>query len=506
MTILYWNSQVANHSRLYTLAKNYLVISIIIIGVNIIIGANLLTSESIVIRTWITSITGLIIIWLYWWKQHEGKALIDSSTMVLFGLSFTHLLPPLYLSLRLEHSFVADEFNVAGTYALTNLVTTIGAIALLVGYSLVNKRPIAGKTYKTRHIINMTMTNSVVFLFFFAIIAWTSRIIMLMSGVYYYINADYSFMGGRWYSVLGQISYYGLMLPMMLWLLSNQNKRWLLWGWIFTILELAWVIPTGGRQYIIQVCLSLILVKINNLREIPWVKILLIGVVILIAFPILGQLRYTSGKYLDINEFNLGTAQYQAFKEATEVVKESDSVLIAIDYIISRFYDGQFLGYLLKNYRHDYEWEYGKTYSERLPYILMPNFINPDRPIMQVPLGQWYQLIAGGSQPTTYLGEAYINFGYIGIVSMAFVLGVILGLFENLFRKFSGYTLFTAAYLFFLVTFIYKVSTSLAVWLADIRNIVLFVIILYAINRLPGLRIIELRKDKYIDANILLKP
>ena len=115
---------------------------------------------------------------------------------------------------------------------------------------------------------------------------------------------------------------------------------------------------------------------------------------------------------------------------------------------------------------------------------------------MQVPLGQWYQLIGGGSQPTTYFGEAYINFGYLGIPPMGFVLGVILGLFENLFRKFPGSTLFTAAYIFFIVTFIYKVSASLGSWLADMRNIVLFTILIYSMNILFDQGIIGFKRER----------
>src|SRR3990172_7381337 len=95
-------------SRLTNLSNNYIVISVINSGF-IIIVATLLAIKSIIISTWITSITGLIIIWIFWWKNNEGKEIINSSTMVLFGLSFTHLLPPLYLSLRLEDSFAADE-------------------------------------------------------------------------------------------------------------------------------------------------------------------------------------------------------------------------------------------------------------------------------------------------------------------------------------------------------------------------------------------------------------
>jgi len=489
--------KLTNHSLLSNSLNNFLIISSIIIIGLIILITSLLTSESIIIRTWITSITGLIIIWLYWWKQHAGKILIDSSTMVLLGLSLTHLLPQLYLSLRLEHGFAVDEFDVAGTYALNSLLTTIGAISFLVGYYLLYKHRFGGKNYKRPDIISIKMINILVFLLFFTIIVWTSRLIMLTKGTYYFIHVDYSFMGGRWYSVLAQISYYGMMLPMILWLLSGQNKRWMLWAWISTIAELVWVIPTGARQYTIEVCLSLIIIKWRRLRKVPSLKILLIGIVILLAFPILGQLRYTSGKYLDINEFNLAISQYSAFKEATEYVMESYTALLnLVDYIVSRLYDGQFFGFLLKNYQNEYKWEYGKTYLERLPYIFMPYFIDPDRPIMQLPLGQWYQLIAGGSQPTTYLGEAYINFGYLGIPVMAFVLGVILGVFENLFRKFSEYTFFTAAYLFFLVTFIYKVTAPLSVWLADMRNIALVGIILYAIYRFFGQQIIRVKDHR----------
>lgn len=469
------------------LSTPYIIMAIIVaVSATINVIASIYVT-SIIFSTWITSITGLIIIWILWWMFHKGKDIFDSSTMVLFGLSFTHILPPLYLSLRFEESFAADMFNVAGKYALTNNISTVGAVGILVGYYFVRKWKETGNE-NINIVIGIEIKSVNAIMVFIFIVVWTARMILLKSGAYYFINVDYDFMGGRWFSTLSQVSYYGLMLPMTLCLLANYDKRWLPLAILFSLLELFWVIPTGGRQYIIQVCLSLMLVNINNFRKIPLSLFIMFGLVIIITFPILGQLRYTSGMYLNKDEYNIGMSQYYAFKDATDVVAESESELVVMDHMVSRFYDGQFLGYLLENYGNDFDWQYGKTYLERLPYVLMPYFIFQDRPIMQLPLGQWYQLIAGGSQPTTYLGEAYINFGYIGIIPMSLLLGILLGLFDNIYKMFSYSILFKASYMLFLVTFMYNMSNSLGAWLAEMRNIVVFNIVIYIVIVLLGKR------------------
>jgi hypothetical protein len=77
---------------------------------------------------------------------------------------------------------------------------------------------------------------------------------------------------------------------------------------------------------------------------------------------------------------------------------------------------------------------YGETYAF-LPSVLLPRFIDPEKPASQVGmnlLNVHYGLLTADETAITAIGwgliaEAYANFGYIGVIAMALVVGLCCG-------------------------------------------------------------------------------
>jgi hypothetical protein len=93
----------------------------------------------------------------------------------------------------------------------------------------------------------------------------------------------------------------------------------------------------------------------------------------------------------------------------------------------------------------------GQTYSYML-ITLVPRFVWPDKPSVN-DANRYYQLAFGLSTARTVKGvnigagclaEAYINFGWPGVICIMFVIGIILGIYERSFLAEDSSTLFLA--------------------------------------------------------------
>jgi hypothetical protein len=434
-------------------------------------------SSSVILRAWLSSLSALGVIWGSVLQRYGGRLPLRTDVLVMIGFSTTHLLPPLYLSIRLQSAPFLDAYNVADVYPLVALVTTIGAMALLTGYRITEgPSRIAARMNQTGKIMPGAQTLLIVI----AVVVWVARSVLIAKGAYYWVYSNEAFLFGRWYSATSQITRYGLILPILLWLMAYKKPHWRRWAWVATAGEIAWVVPSGATQRILETLFGLLLVAWWCNKRLPrkWVAALL--VVAVVGMPIIREYRYTIGLFTDMNRVSVG-ATTTAARLARERFEwgQGGTILNYADSSAQRIYDAQFLGYLLKHYREVYDWEYGKTYYIRVPFLLLPYFIFPDRPIMQVPIDHWFKLVAGGSAPSTFLGEAYINFGYAGILIIPFLFGIILGAYDALFRKRQNDILTVAVYLLIGSGIPFMVTQSLTSWLAYLRNAVLMVLAIY---------------------------
>lgn len=440
-----------------------------------------------ILQTWLSSLMGMAVIWTWVWYLYGGYLPLRSNVLVMMGFSVMNLLPPLYLSVRIYSQPSVDLYHLADVYPQVTLVTTVGGLSLLIGYKLIERRyPILIPTQLLeRTVLKAKEPHALIIILLLFSVAWMARGVALVSGGYYWIHVNEVYLFGRWSSVIGLFARLGLIVPILIWLLVDKNPRWRLWAYLATATELIWILPSGRRESILVVLFGLILVSWWRSKQLP--RGVIVGLLLgaLIAMPILGEYRTTIGLFTEVNHVSIGSS-INAIQEARDRFEDSsDGTLLGyVDDFITRLYDGQHLGYLLKHYREVYDWEYGKTYYTRLPFLLLPYFVYSDRPISQVPIDNWFKLVSGGSSPTTFLGEAYINFGYVGIPIMAFLIGIILGAYDTVFYRRQTDIFVVAIYLFIGSSIPRMVSGNLVTWLGDLRNAVLLVIAIHVIRRL----------------------
>lgn len=438
-----------------------------------------------VLRTWLTSLSGLAIIWFYIWYRYNGNILIQLNILMALSFSFFNLIPSLYLSLRIPFFSRLDRWDLSDTYALVNVLTTLGTLSMLIGYELIKQNQYIVLQRSTNIILSKVQVN--IILAIICVPAWLARSFLVVMGGYYRGFKDLGFLTGRWASVANLISSYGLLVPIILWLLSKRDHRWRLWAWIATIAEFTWVIPSGARIEIIQVALAVIFVVWWCNQRPPVTLTAILVLLTAMTMPIMGQYRLTIGRFSSQDRVSITAtiAAYEAAQEKIEREVADSQLMYSIDESFRRFYDGSFFAYILKYYHQTYNFEYGETYIARLPFVLLPYFVFPDRPIMQTPLNNWFpHLIAVGHTPVTFLGEAYINFGHAAICVIPFLLGVILAIWDNLWLKYMDNVFFVAIYLLFCVKFFNATSMNLVSILGMMRNYILLLAVFYMIQHL----------------------
>jgi hypothetical protein len=433
----------------------------------------------VVLRTWLAGLGAITLIWGWICFGNRGKIPLRSDVLVCGGFTLSQLFPPLYLSFRIGTSAHVDQHGVADMYPLVSLVTAIGAMALLIGYNFRRSKP-SDRTLTFNAASTTETRNRWVFAFILALFlsgTWIARVLTLKKGVYYWIHVDYDFMFSRYYSVLKTFSGFGLIVVALLWVLDQQDRKWRPLAWLATATEFAWILPSGARLEIVKVIFLAFLISWQRRRRLPIIVLVVVAAPLVFMMPTMGIYRYTIGPVTDTSTINVD-ASLEAYRLASERVnRESEGSLVGLsDNFLDRLNDGQFLGFLLKHFRSIYEWEYGRTYFERIPYLFLPYFVYTARPIMQVPINQWYSVMAGGSAPTTFLGEAYINFGYFGVTFVSLFMGVLLGYYDRLFFAKRGNPIVLAIFLANSAVMPYMVTQSLASWMGMMRNALLLLV------------------------------
>jgi hypothetical protein len=434
---------------------------------------------NLVLRTWIASLSSMVVLWVYVLYRHNGRLPLRSDVLVVGGFSLLHLLPPLYISLRLHSNpdlvYVLDKWHLADSYALSILFVTIGVLSFFAGYDVIARQ--------FRHNIASAGTEMAagrlqvsILIAMVAGTVWLARIYRVSVGGYYWAYKDTAALGGQWFSLTGQISAFGLLIPIILWLLAAKDKRWFLWAILATVLEFAWIVPSGARMEIGTAVLGIVMVTWWHRRHIPWKTLAVLFMIALIIMPIIGQYRYTVRQFVYYDQIDLSST-LQAYLSAQERHhdKAGEGFLSAADVMMSRFHDGAFFLYNLENFRDRYNWFYGETYTSRLPFIFIPYFVYPDRPPIQVHLQEWFpHLISGGDVPATFLGEAYMNFGFWGILIMPLFLGGVLALWDVVFVRYSHNPFMVAVYILYCTKIAYGATTAgFAATLGGFRNYIL---------------------------------
>ena len=387
--------------------------------------------ENFVLRSVSVTLIAVFSICYYLYKRYSKRLSIQADLLISINTLVQFLLPVFYLAFYYEANPYLDIHGYRYGYAVTSFAALLGQTMFFGGYESVKK----SIYFPPIQIIERSYVRLFLVLLPLLALIWIGRFVLLSTGSYYHIyTSDYQFTS-PFYSVFAQLSGYGLIIIGALFLIAfsengkrEKNKKFLIAFTMF-ILEMLWYVPAGLRANIVMTVLAPLFASILIKRRISQ-KVL--AVVLIAGFPlfiILGEYRYVASSFFKVSEINIISTGHALSAASKRVDKK-----VALEYVVDRFYDGKNLGYLLMHYSHDYDYEFGSTYRN-MPFVFIPRFIYPDKPVFTTALGNWYQLVAGGSTPTTFWGESYLNFSWLGIILVSYILGLTMKGYDYIFIK-----------------------------------------------------------------------
>ena len=408
----------------------------------------------------------------YLYKRYSKKLTLQSDLLISINTLIQFLLPVFYLVFYYQANLALDFHNFRYGFAITSFAALVGQTMFFLGYESIKK-----SLYLPRVKI---YENSYIRLFLvflpLAIAIWAARIVLLSTGSYYHIyRSDYQ-STSHLYSVFAQLSNYGLIIILALFLIAFSEEREVVKKRKMTIavvvlgLELLWYLPSGSRENIGMTILAPIIAFVFIKRRVPKLTLITLLLVSIPIIAIYGEYRYTISSHIGINKIEIRET-LSALIESRAVLKQQKYNTIAG--IMDRAYDGRSLNYLLMHYSDDYDYELGITYKN-IPFVFIPRFIYPDKPVFTTPLDYWYKLIAGGSSPITFWGESYINFSWFGIIFMSYILGLGMKSYDSFFAKRISKPYWLYLYCFSLLFILRFPMQAAVVWVSDLlKTIVL---------------------------------
>lgn len=199
-------------------------------------------------------------------------------------------------------------------------------------------------------------------------------------------------------------------------------------------------IPLGvilNAKYIgISFIMSYLVVAWIYKKSIPWKIILAGGLAMTLMFPLAYKYRAYMGTYYvsvgETLEDVAGNLDKALSKKVTENQKKGlvDSVLEGLESMAERADLKPAVELIIARTGADLPYQSGYTLSPLL-YVLLPRFILPDKP--DVPVGQLFnQQFKISTSPdtwisTSFLGELYWNFSWVGVIVGMFVVGYVFG-------------------------------------------------------------------------------
>lgn len=257
------------------------------------------------------------------------------------------------------------------------------------------------------------------------------------------------------------------------WLAVN-FKSWLSPTFIFVFicsLVMTFVV-TGSRGGIILpiIIATIVIFSSNNLKKIPYVKVLLMSSFLLLVLSVTSQFREMSQGKSEVNEIELD-------------IKNSERVLSALETINVYAIDGDGSFAILSKVPKYEGYLFGQSYLS-IPFAPIPSSLLPfEKPVAGGKLtAQVFYHTDENTIPPKYVGEAYWNFSYLGIFFIALIYGVIMGAFYRTLIKNNYHPFLLTLYLLTIFT-LQPTSDGFYAWLHTAFPVFLFLIFISGIPR-----------------------
>lgn len=392
-------------------------------------------------------------------KNFSISNLIKIRVATLLYWTVGYYFTSLYFILFKEEDIVDVNF----LFAI--IIASVGILSFICGSSLSFK--IVNIYQKKSRVGGMVTNTSVLFLsvLILFIVTTITRVLFLKLGIYSPLFSGLSeslpIDLGVYNILMPFLSIHYLIIPVISWLFfSNINKKQKMILVLIYLVELFFSFFSFQRLPVIYGLFIPILVgRLVNKINLKYIYLILL-ISLIILFYVNQKFRVyilaISGyKYdLQLNFVDI-IKMFTNLKDYIELT--SEDLLEILDPFFNRFFDNTFTN-LLAIIESKKELKLGVTYLLFL-YNFIPRFIWSDKPVFQISydFGIEYGIISPNETvaiTVSRIGEAYMNFGIIGVIIILFIWGIIARLIEQSLLKRTLWL-----YLYFYVNFVLIAET-----------------------------------------------
>lgn len=441
-----------------------------------------LVEESVLTNPLIVGALALTSLVLLLWRIYQRRPSLDSEASLLLGLGTQYLLAPMVMLVMTgnfsDPGFIETQEReaVKEAYPLAICVVLLFVgVVVVVGRLVDVRRPpreadgslMAPASASFGRLVIVGMIG-----------LWVVRLILLQTGSYYHlVRSDFQLEDWR-YSILAQtesvLSLFILALivrPVLTVGRTQPDAIAVLFVGGYVVIDLLWNFISGGRERTLNVFVCIAACYMVCRDRVPTRLLLGLGAGALCLITFLDYYRYAMMRgQADPDTISMASVQDgleasggqfgdvgwgQKMTVAVSRVNELDSVAAIV------FYVPKSLPFLK-----------GETYLT-VPTVFVPRFLWPTKPMTIMPINTWFFKDEGGSSPLTVMGEAYMNFGALGVVFCGVVAGILLRATENALVRRSQSVAFLPVYVTFLMTVARLPTQALAVWVGSLLKIYL---------------------------------
>jgi len=296
-----------------------------------------------------------------------------------------------------------------------------------------------------------------VLIFALGFVVLSARFIIMITGTYWHNNpAEFMFTPvfsplAIFDTVGGIVTVYAAFRVIRAKKLSDESL-----AKIYLFLEITWHFFSGKREGLFLAILCIIMALIFIQKKVQLRYVAVFAVLVLFIGAYLGLYRdYGAERSVGATVYVKKAMRY-AFKE-----QQKRGLKLVMNMALDRLNDGQFAAGCFMNVPDNYPFLEGGTYKMIL-WIPIPRVVYPPRPQFIVNYyGLFQPWVTWSSAPVTTVGEAYINFGWLGIPLVFLALGCIYRAMDSVFRPRLSYA--EAAILIFYSTLLIRMMVNPAV-------------------------------------------
>jgi hypothetical protein len=391
------------------------------------------------------------------WLKNRGNFWMNAEVLFLGGAGLQYFFAPVLLRLLtnnmtdfwlLETEVPAERADVHDAHSGGMcLVLTYMAVFFAISYFIPRPRSHRGSPEGG----GLQFSRSSIWLIGALLaVLWGTRLLLLKTGSYYHLNrSEFQFEDPR-YSLLAQIdAMIGPLVVTYFFIYFVLRKTHLsILGWAMLALDSVWNFISGSRERALMVFITLGVTYVLVKRQLP-IRILLPAMaagLLLISF--MDHYRYAMRDAGSASEIKV-TRVLDALDTAKEKSASAGLEQTAVK-AFARLNDLDPIAAIYAWVPDMVDYLGGETYL-KIPLVLVPRAIWPDKPQMILPINDWFFVNDGGSSPTTLVGEGFLNFGWAGVILAAMGSAFLLRQSERFICRFTENEMFLPIYVSFLL-------------------------------------------------------